>query len=164
MYCKNCGEWNNYGTQTCVKCGSPIITTKPVQKTKRSNILGLVASVALLASAFLPLFSVSAFGAKVSRALIDDSDWIIIVLLAALGIWFSVKNRGVELIICGVLGFAYFLYVTYSIKNSLSASAAGSELVASLAQSMIERDLGYFALLFGSAGLAIAGTISLVKK
>jgi len=163
MNCNNCGAWNSDDALYCSQCGSALNTTKPVGTANGINVFGLISSVVLLASAFLPLFSVNVFGTKVNASLIDGTDWIIIVLLAVAGVWFAIKERGVELIICGVLGFAYFLYVTYSVKNSLSASAAGSELAATIARSMVERGLGYFALLFGSVGLTVAGIISIKK-
>ena len=117
MNCNNCGAWNSDDALYCSQCGSALNTTKPVGTANGINVVGLISSVVLLASAFLPLFSVNVFGTKVNASLIDGTDWIIIVLLAVAGVWFAIKERGVELIICGGLGFAYFLYVTYSVPN-----------------------------------------------
>lgn len=85
MNCNNCGAWNSDDAQYCSQCGSALNTTKPVGTANGINVVGLISSVVLLASAFLPLFSVNVFGTKVNASLIDGTDWIIIVLLAANG-------------------------------------------------------------------------------
>ena len=167
MNCSNCGAWNSDDAQFCSKCGAPlntpINTEQAVEQTGEINGIGLIASLVLIASAFLPLYSVNVFGTKVNITLIDGTDWIIMVLLGGLGILFSIKDKGIHQSLCGVLGAAYFLYITISVRGILSSSSS-SELASAIAQRMLERGSGYFALLLGSIGLIVAGMISKKNK
>lgn len=161
MKCRNCGAENVDGLERCVACGALM----KEDETKKVNLLGVIAALAIGASIFLPFYSINLFGSSMSMAL-SDWDWQRWAPLAvlALGGLISAANgsKGGQ-ITCGILGIAYFGYLYHLFVNGMDGLGATSDVpdfMTELAKSMLQKDIGFYALPAGSLGLVIAGAVT----
>lgn len=162
MKCKNCGAENVDGLERCVACGY-LLETK--ESKNRISAIGIVAALVLAGSIFLPFCSVNLFGSSLKIALSDGdwTRWAPVAVLALGGIVFSLTGNRGGLIVCGILGIAYFGYMFYRFETGLDGfgdASEYSEFMTALAKSVLQKDLGFYALAAGSVGLVIAGAIA----
>ena len=171
MFCQSCGKEIPEGASFCGECGAPVgakaesavatAVAQAAQKPKRKmNIIGLIAGIAVALSTFMPLYSVNVFGTKVTSSATQDSTiTIIFLVIAALGIVFSLFGTNVLVSIMGVVTFGWFLLIQYSFESTLEDDALGE-----LAKSMIQKDIGFYLLLLGAIGLLIGGIVGIINK
>jgi hypothetical protein len=178
MYCSSCGKENADGAAFCSSCGkalnasststnSPDIFGKieratvnaPVSTKSKLNIYGLIASIVIILSTFLPFISVSFFGTKASKSLIDG-DGVFFIIIAAVGILFSILGKNIIVTIAGILSTILFFIENSSMTSSLDSDDTWGEL----AKSLIQKEFGYYLLAIGSIGLIIAGIVGIVLK
>ena len=158
MKCRNCGAENVDGLERCVACGALM----KEDESKKVNLLGMIAALVLGASIVLPFYSINLFGSSMSMSL-SDGDWQRWAPLAvvALGGLVSAANgsKGGQ-ITCGMLGIVYFGYMYHLFVNGMDGVGASSDyqdFMTELARSMLQKDVGFYALPAGSLELVIAG-------
>ena len=115
-------------------------------------------------SIFLPFCSINLFGSTLNIALSDGewTRWAPVAVIALGGIVFAFTGNRGGLIVCGILGIAYFGYMYYRLETGLDGlgeASEYSEFMTTLAKSMLQKDVGFYALAAGSVGLVIAGAI-----
>ncbi len=123
------------------------------------NIFGIIASVVLLLSSFLPFVSVDVFGSSLSASLMDGPDGIIVIIVAIVGIVFSLLGIDIATIIAGVVAMIIFF-----VENAQFSEVTGDDEFGALAAAMIDKGPGYYFLLLGSICLIIAGIIRFIQK
>ena len=170
MFCPTCGKELSDGATFCPGCGTALNGKSGAngansQKTSskffdlsRMNIIGIVASIAVLLAVFLPFASIDIFGTKESVSLIDGSDGILFIIIAVAGAVFSVLNLNIVVIIAGAISTVFFF-----IENANLSGSDADELT-QLAASMIQKEFGYYLLIIGSIGLIVAGLVGFVLK
>lgn len=122
------------------------------------KILCIIASMIICVSAFLPYFSVSGLGVTVSKSLRDGNDWIIIVIISAAALVFSVLGKYLLVVFLGMASLVMFFIENNSVTTNL-----GKEIDA-LAKSLIQNSMGYYCLLVGSIALIIFAVLGLAAK
>ncbi len=122
------------------------------------KILCIIASMIICVSAFLPYFSVSGLGVTVSKSLRDGNDWIIIVIISAAALVFSVLGKYLLVVFLGMASLVMFFIENNSVTTNL-----GKEIDA-LARSLIQNSMGYYCLLVGSIALIIFAVLGLAAK
>ena len=122
------------------------------------KILCIIASMIICVSAFLPYFSVSGLGVTVSKSLRDGNDWIIIVIISAAALVFSVLGKYLLVVFLGMASLVMFFIENNSVTTNL-----GKEIDA-LARSLIQNSMGYYCLLVGSIALIIFAVLGLTAK
>lgn len=181
MFCGSCGKEINEGATFCPNCGAAIkpksaaTNTQPNGNFQQSfnaqqlmsgitsnpnlNIFGIIAGVILLLSAFLPFASISVFGSSMSVSLIDGGDGVIVIILALVGIVFSVLGKNIVVIVSGVISTLLFF-----VELAQMTSSYEDEFMNELASSMIHKGIGFYFLLIGAVCLIIAGIVGIRQK
>ena len=160
MFCQSCGKEISNDLNFCIYCGSPITRDNSsrirppltnYQTKSKINKWGIVASVAILLSAFLPYVSVSFLGSTMSICLMDSYLGYLFIVLASVGVLFSLIGFNIILIIDGVASTVIFFVVNSNLGGS------DDDALSQLAASMLQKSVGYYLLLLGSIGLIAAG-------
>lgn len=168
MFCPSCGKEIPEGATFCPNCGATVrkasspngqVAFSGVINKSKMNIFGIIASVVLLLSAFLPFVSVNIFGSSLSASLMDGGDGIIVIAFAIAGIVFSLLGIDIVVIITGVAGIIIFF-----VENSQFSEVASDDEFGALASAMIDKGPGFYFLLLGSICLIIAGIIRFIQK
>jgi len=109
-------------------------------ETKKAGPLGILATGVLIASIFLPFCSVSMLGSTLSISLIQGTwyRWVPVALVALGGMVYRFET-GLE---------------------SMGTASEYSEFAAALVKTILQKDIGFYALLAGSVGLILAGAIA----
>ena len=172
MFCPSCGKEIPEGATFCPNCGATVrkasspanspnrqLTFPGIINKSKMNIFGIIASVVLLLSSFLPFVSVDVFGSSLSASLMDGPDGIIVIIVAIAGIVFSLLGIDIATIIAGAVAMIIFF-----VENAQFSEATGDDEFGALAAAMIDKGAGYYFLLLGSICLIIAGIIRFIQK
>lgn len=172
MYCNKCGNQIKDDALFCDKCGAKIeknnsennasnINNENVSSEQKANIitpsknfdlLTVGAAILSIISTFLPFITISFFGTTLQKSYFDG-DGKIIVIIAILAIIFSVLDKKIAVIVCGVINLSILVFDTFNITSFAGQNEAANEIV----KSMIIKGPGYYLLFVASIGLVIAG-------
>lgn len=107
MFCSNCGQEVKDGEAFCGNCGTPVKKQKSLGLSTSSegtlNIVGIIASVLVIISAFLPYATVSIFGVTESTSLVKGGDGYIFIGLAIAAIVLAVLKKDIFVAVAGVI-------------------------------------------------------------
>jgi hypothetical protein len=147
--CPECGHANFYGRRLCEMCNTPLRTlyvaaeqlqsdAVPVEQQQMANaavygqttigaarvlpirqILGLAGSVVLFLGVFAPIISAPVIG-SVNYFKNGTGDGVIIIILAALSAFFSLREEYRGLIITGLLSIATLIFTFVMFRTRLS--------------------------------------------
>lgn len=178
MYCSFCGKRNDDGAAFCTSCGkalnSAISSTsspdgfKNIERAKENravsvkrklNIFGLLSSIAIMLSTFMPFISVNIFGTKASVSLMEG-DGALFINIAAAGILFSILGKNIVVTIAGGLSTILFFIENSSLTSKLDSDDTFGEL----AKTLIQKEFGYYLLIISSICLIIAGLVGIEQK
>lgn len=115
---------------------------------KKFSILGLVGSLILVISVFLPFATASGWGVSATAALIDGTDGKIVIIIAVLGAVFSFINKKKLLLIIGGVACGYSFLEFKSFGDN---ETPGVELT---------MEAGLWVLIIGSIILVVAGLLA----
>ena len=107
----------------------------------------------------MPFVSVSVFGTKASKSLIEG-DGVLFIIIAAVGIIFSILGKNIIVTIVGVLSTILILAENSIITSNLSSD----DTLVEIAKSLFQKEIGYYLLFIGSICLLIAGIVGIVQK
>ena len=171
MFCSNCGIPCNDGDSFCPNCGNALgFYVRPAQQYNGynmggyfsrhdPNIPGIVVSVLLFVTAFLPVFKM--FGASVSfidfsaigvtKSFVNNIG-IYIILIAVVALVMSIFDINIGVSICGWVSLALFLYVFFRQASDID--------LAEYVKFLIEIcGIGFHAFWILSIALLVAGRI-----
>ena len=94
-----------------------------------------------------------------SVSLIDGGDGVIVIILALVGIVFSVLGKNIVVIVSGVISTLLFF-----VELAQMTSSYEDEFMNELASSMIHKGVGFYFLLIGAVCLIIAGIVGIRQK
>ena len=157
-FCRSCGHQFDEDVQDSVNKTDNLTNQIPIQqinneipKSKSVNIVGICSSIAYALGAFLPFASASAFGFSKSVSLMDNgTDWIVVMLIAIIGLGLSWLNKNIGVLLAGVLasGLAYLESSSFS----------------SVSSAVVSKGIGFYLLVIGAVGMIIAGVFGISKK
>ena len=122
------------------------------------KVLCICACLLIGISVVFPYFSVSGFGLTLSKNMMDGSDGIYILIIAAVAFVLSVLGKFAPVIFLGMASFGLFFLENNSVKTNL-----GKEMDA-IAKAMLQKGLGYYCLLIGSIALIVFAVLGLIDK
>ena len=172
MYFKSCGEPNPDGVKFCTNCGKSMAevgeflnshqqsletgNTVPQRRSflVKPNLLAVIAGVLICISVFLPFVKVELFGVAVDGSLMDGTDGVIFIVVAAIGMLFAVLGINLAVAITGAVTVVLFLIENSALNDDLYAMA--SQLAVKMS--------GYYLLLAGCIAMLIAGLVGMVLK
>lgn len=125
---------------------------------KKMNIIGIVGSVLVALSVFLPYVSASAFGESASTSIMAEVAPMafVIIVIGALGVVFSLLRVNVGLLIMGIISFLFYIFEEAAIQEGMKELGGFSSLV--------KRGIGYYAILIGAVVMIVAAIIDMNKK
>ncbi|MBR4314513.1 MAG: zinc-ribbon domain-containing protein [Lachnospiraceae bacterium] len=179
MYCNKCGNQIKDDALFCDKCGAKIeknnsennasnVNNENVSSEQNANIITpsknfdlliIVAAILSIISTFLPFITISFFGTPLQKSYFDG-DGKIIVIISILAIVFSVLNKKIAVIVCGIINLSILIFDTFNITSFAGQNEAANEIV----KSMIIKGPGYYLLFIASIGLVAAGVYSKFKE
>ncbi len=182
MYCNKCGNQIKDDALFCDKCGAKIeknnsennasnvnnVNNENVSSEQNANIitpsknfdlLTIGAAILSIISTFLPFITISFFGTTLQKSYFDG-DGKIIVIISILAIVFSVLNKKIAVIVCGIINLSILIFDTVNITSFAGQNEAANEIV----KSMIIKGPGYYLLFIASIGLVAAGVYSKFKE
>ena len=172
MYCKSCGEPNPDGVKFCTNCGKSMAEvgeflnshqqsaeTVKASAPRRSllvkpNLPAIIAGALICISVFLPFVKVELFGVAVDGSLMDGTDGVIFLVVAAIGILFAVLGINLAVAITGAVSVVLFLIENSALNDDLYA----------LASQLAIKQSGYYLLLAGCIAMLLAGLVGMVLK
>ena len=133
------------------------------------NILKALCAVACLIiglSVILPYFSVSAAGVTVSVNLLDGRLGIVVLIVAILGLLLAVLGQFLPTLILGGASLGLLFIENNTITSALvrqiealglsnTFTTAVGKGLGTMIQSLLQRNVGYYALLIGSIALIV---------
>ena len=148
-------NYNNYGYNNNYAPLNP-----PMSRGRsKPNTLGIIASIAILISVFLPFFSLSLISTttSASASLFDGKDWIIFIPVAILGFAFSVTKMNKSVLIMGAISLALTIgeAVLTSEQRLESKLSEYWEMLSEYVE--LEYSYGFYILLAASILLLVAG-------
>ena len=106
--------------------------------------LCIIASIIIGISGFFPYVSVSIFGFKVSKSLIEGGDGYFLIALALIALICSIKEKYIAAGISGIVSLILFFFENSTLNESLDDEYA---------RSLIQNEAGYYLLVCGSLAL-----------
>lgn len=114
------------------------------------KIGGTVSTLIFALGAFIPIASVELFGTKMSTAMTDSTDWILVVLTALLGIAAFWLSEDISVDVCAATaGFIAYGKLNRFFDDSMEQ-----------ASQFITKESGFYCLLIGAVLLIIFGIVS----
>lgn len=123
--------------------------------------LCIISSLVIGLSAFLPYFSISLFGASLSKSLLDGGDGYFVIAIAVIALICSFIEKYIPAVIMGVASLGLFFLENNSVSSALNT---GDSTSSAIAKSMIQNSAGYYCLLIGSIALIIFGILAYSEK
>ncbi|MCR5428308.1 MAG: zinc ribbon domain-containing protein [Lachnospiraceae bacterium] len=173
MYCRYCGAQIPDDVKFCTNCGKSVLGAEPDLGRQQNegagyendgtyrrsllvkpNLIGIIASVLIGISVFMPFASASIFGTTISTALIDGVDGVIILIIAAAALLFSIFGLNIPVIVMGAISVVCFFIDSSALDKDADH----------LLQSMIQKGSGYYLMIIAAFALTIAGIIGLLSK
>ena len=112
-----------------------------------------VAAALLIVAVFLPYASASVLGTSFSASLIDGSDGIFFIAIAIVSIIFTLLNKGLIEMICGVAACVLSLF------ELVSWNAQVGEL-----SDIISKGSGFYLMLIASIAMLVIGILRLIQS
>lgn len=172
MYCKACGEQNPDGVKFCTNCGksmtevgeflnshnSPAEAGKVKPKRRsllvKPNLIAIVAGVLIAIAVFLPFVKVEMFGYEIDGSLMDGTDGVIFMVVAAIGMLFALLGINLAVAITGAVSIVLFFIENSALNDDLYA----------MASQVAVRLNGYYLLLAGCILMLLGGLVGMVLK
>ena len=117
----------------------------------------IIACIIIAVSAFLPYLSASFLGASLSKSLIDGGDGIFVIIIAAIALLCTFKEKYVPVIVCGAASLALFFLENTNIENNMRGAN-------DFARAMLQKGTGYYLLLGGSIALIVFAFMARSEK
>ena len=114
------------------------------------KIGGTVSALIFALGAFIPIASVELFGTKMSTAMTDSTDWILVVLTALLGIAAFWLSEDISVDICAATAG----FIAYGKLNKFFDESMEQ------ASQFINKEGGFYCLIIGAVLLVIFGIVS----
>lgn len=175
-FCTNCGTKVNQNDRYCPICGNRIddyadkytaqnqhsVYVEPypqvVDQEKKSStgrILGIIGSLTIVASVFLPYVSYNVLGFGESKSLMDSDDGIIFLIAAVLALLlFCVRSKVLSFLI--TVGVAVLCFIEYQstmeILNELGLFAG-----------LVDKEIGFYMIIIGTVFMGIGSFINLFE-
>lgn len=124
------------------------------------NILGIIGSLITIISVCLPFASATFFGTSVTYRYIDG-DGIFVIIIGIIAIIVSFLNKGIILIVLGVLDFLLFIYYSHSINSLLNSNLSKSYFNMS---NLLAKGAGYYLMPVGAILMICAGIYYILKR
>ncbi len=115
---------------------------------KKFSILGLVGSLVLVISVFLPFATASGYGVSATAALIDGTDGKVVIVIAIVAAVFAFINKKKLLLTIGGVACGYSLL---EFKSFADNEKPGIELT---------KEIGLWVLIIGAIILVVAGVLA----
>ena len=172
MYCKACGEQNPEGVKFCTNCGKSMTEvgeflnshSSPAEAGKataprrsllvKPNLIAIAAGVMIAIAVFLPFVKVELFGYEVAGSLMDGTDGVIFLAVAAIGMLFALLGINIAVAITGAVSIVLFLIENSALKDDLYA----------IASKLAVRMTGYYLLLAGCIVMLLSGLVGMLLK
>ena len=121
-------------------------------KKQKSNVLGIISSLAIILSAFMPFMSRSEFGISYAPSCyeLNHTLGLSVVVLGMLCLLFSRKHFKLTCFLAGGLG----IIIVYLVK-SMYPSGTSDPMLNMIASNILQPDSGYYLMLGGSIGLIL---------
>ena len=134
MYCSKCGKPNPDNARFCNSCGYDLINNRPNRATNysnnqimgylhtvRPNIPGIIISLAMLVTAFLPIInkdiSFKYLLTGNTMKVIDADYGVLVVIIAVVALVLSIFDIGIWFSACGVAGCGVVYLLNQYIEN-----------------------------------------------
>lgn len=173
MYCRYCGAQIPDDVKFCTNCGKSVSGAEPGSDSQQNenaaytnagaknrsllvkpNLIGIIASILIGISVFMPFASATIFGTTLSSSLIDGVDGVIILIIAAAALLFSIFGLNIPVIVMGAISIICFFIDSSALENDADH----------LLQSMIQKGSGYYLMIIAALALTLAGIIGLLLK
>lgn len=149
--CSECGRDISSNAAVCPNCGNPISQPNnnvPVSSDNKGllvkKLVCITAYACMILGAILPFIKVSFLGTNVSKTLIDGTDGVIIIAIAAVGILTAfIKSKGLSIVWAVISIGVCILEVTYNVNDNSEYSA------------LIQHGTGYYFLLIAAIMLFV---------
>lgn len=116
--------------------------------------IGMVVAAALLILAvFLPYASASVFGASFSVSLIEGGDGIFFIAIAVVGIVFTLLNKQLVEMICGIAACLLSLFELISWKTQLGDLS-----------DMVSKGFGFYLMFIASIAMLVIGILRFMQS
>lgn len=151
MKCKKCGTELSENDKFCKNCGATTgetdFTNQITALQEKINLYAIISALLMFISVFMTYASTPFLGGKLSVALIDGTDGYFFIVMALVTILLSVKNGGISVLISGIISM-YMVFVKYD----------------SDFDSITKKEIGFYLLVLGSAGIIVSGLLKLKCK
>ena len=172
MYCKECGAQNPDDVKYCTNCGKSmteviekidagqVVIDAPGAAVPRKslfakvNLLAIIAGILICVSVFLPFVKIDIFGYSVESSLMDGSDGMIFIVVAAIGMLFAVLGINLAVAITGAVTVVLFLIENSALKDDLYYLTIQPAV----------RQSGFYLLIAGCILMVIAGIVGMLLK
>ncbi len=165
MFCPKCGNELVEGAAFCSNCGRPVdgvgtsaqsyVSDKPQNQSQLYKIFGVIEGIILLLSSFFPYISVTVFGVRVGKSMLEGGDGYIVIGFAIAAIIFAIVGKNEGVISFGVLSLGLLIFEEIYMKKNIDPEWY------ELAAALLRRGAGYYFLLIGSMGLIFSGIYGL---
>ncbi len=171
-YCKACGAQNTDDVKYCTNCGRSMTETDEFRQSDKltveapdaaaphksllvkPNLLAIIAGVVICISVFLPFVNIDIFGYSLDGSLMDGTDGMIFIVVAAIGMLFAVLGVNFAVAITGAVSVVMFLIENSALKDDLYY----------MTTQPAARQSGFYLLIAGCILMAVAGIIGMLLK
>lgn len=151
--CGNCGNTLNDNDVVCANCGAAAPVQKKAAGWTPLRICMVVAAALLILAVFLPFASTSVFGTTFSVSLIEGSDGVFFIVIAAVAIVFTLLNKCLVEMICGIAA------CVLSIFELISWNTQVGEL-----SGVISKGFGFFLMFIASIAMLVVGILRFMQS
>ena len=177
MFCTKCGQQNAENAKFCYNCGN-VMTGAPVGQrpinqdiyrtqyvqhpvSLQPSVCGIIFSVLMMISCFLPFVGSKWFGESQNFASINPGFGIAVLGVSIIALIFSILNKRSGIIISGVCGIAgvaaQFIYWVIELKNAFGRYSDVGEIMEYLLK-FYEYKVGFWGVVICSIAVIITGT------